>query len=121
MGPLTPDDPIATQRLPEGVFEAFNDEIRLTLKNGVAVVSFDNVMLRIMKVMDCTEEAVKENDWIALAKDAYEEAGWTVIRSRMREYTFHRVAPPPPPKPPERTSRERYVEFMRRRGGGGSL
>lgn len=122
MGPLTPQDPIAMQRLPEGVFEAFNDEIRLTLKNGVAVVAHRDVVLRIMKIMDCTEETVEEMDWVFLAKEAYEEAGWTVVRTHHPlVYTFHRVAPAPPPKPPELTSRQRYEQFMRRRGGGGSL
>lgn len=109
-GPLKPTELVFT--LPEGVFDAFNEEIRQHLKQNVALIPTQNLMLRIMKHMGCAEADIPL-EWLKQAKIAYEREGWWV-KEHQQPHSFFEFRREAPYEPPPLSSRERW-EMSRRR------
>lgn len=64
-------------RMPDGVFEAFNELIVENWSDGQARVSQKDAVERIADKVRCTREEVYSKNWLDV-EDIYRKAGWLV-------------------------------------------
>jgi hypothetical protein len=80
--PIRPEDVPAAKRqvFPDEVFQAFNELIALRLTGGVATVRQDEVVTRIMELMNdenLKRQDIFDNGWLNV-EEAYRAEGWSV-------------------------------------------
>jgi hypothetical protein len=80
MEAMTPKQAIDLKlsRIPEKVFEAFNEAIADDLSNGSATVTQSDVITRILgKIPDITRQSIFDNGWLDV-EPFYRKKGWKV-------------------------------------------
>ena len=77
--PITPAEVVSakSEAIPDAVFEVFNQAIAESWDGSVAVVSQNEVALRIVKAMQIPMSDVYVKGYLNI-EDIYREAGWRV-------------------------------------------
>jgi hypothetical protein len=79
-GPKSPEEieQLQTSRIPDAVFEVFNELIAEKGANGHAVVNQREVVAGISKRMGCSVEMIFDKGWLNV-ESLYQKAGWSVV------------------------------------------